>query len=135
MLKFRDGTRKNEKHLITQKNLHKAKQQVDWCIIGALLVLGRATGKFGLTRLTTTRTWGSHHLPPYSILCGCPRGPHPNGILSQDSQVGVSKLLKLGLPSGSPKIAKVGTPVILGPHNFAYRPPIEMNLKEICSPC
>ncbi len=40
---------------------------------------------------------GSHHLPPYSILCASPRGPHPNGILSQDSQVGVLKLPKLGL--------------------------------------
>jgi len=40
---------------------------------------------------------GSHHLPPYSILRASPRGPHPNGILSRDSQMGVSKLPKLGL--------------------------------------
>jgi hypothetical protein len=40
---------------------------------------------------------GSHHFPPYSILCASPRGPHPNGILSQDSQVGVSKFPNLGL--------------------------------------
>ncbi len=26
--------------------------------------------------------------PPYSILCASSRGPHPNGILSRDSQVG-----------------------------------------------
>jgi hypothetical protein len=26
----------------------------------------------------------------------------------------------------TPEIPKVGTPVTLGPHNFAYRPPIEM---------
>jgi hypothetical protein len=61
-------------------------------------VLGWTTGKLGLTKLTTARTWGSHHLPPYSILCASPRGPHPNGILSWDSQLGVLKLLKLGLP-------------------------------------
>jgi len=30
------------------------------------------------------------------------------------------------LPSGSPKIAKVGTPAILGAHNFACKPHIEM---------
>jgi hypothetical protein len=39
---------------------------------------------------------GSHHLPPYSILCASPRGPHPNGILSWDSQMGVPKFSKLG---------------------------------------
>jgi hypothetical protein len=44
------------------------------------------------------RTWGSHHLPPYSTLCASPPGPHPNDFLSRDSQVGVSKLPKLGLP-------------------------------------
>jgi len=55
---------------------------------------------------------GSHHLPLYSILCASPRGPHPNGFLS--------------LPSGSPEIAKVGTLMTLGPHNFVCRPLIEM---------
>jgi hypothetical protein len=40
---------------------------------------------------------GSHHLPPYSVLCASPRGPHPNGFLSRDSQVGVPKLQQLGL--------------------------------------
>ncbi len=35
---------------------------------------------------------GSHHLPPYSIICAPPWVPHPNGFLSQDSQVGVPKL-------------------------------------------
>ncbi len=41
---------------------------------------------------------GSHHLPPYNIVCAFPWGPHPNGVLSQDSQVGVPKLPKVGLP-------------------------------------
>jgi hypothetical protein len=40
---------------------------------------------------------GSHHLPPYSILCTSLRGPHPNGFLFWDSQRGVSKLLRLEL--------------------------------------
>jgi hypothetical protein len=39
---------------------------------------------------------GSHHLPPYSILCDSPRGWHPNGHF-------VSGLP--GLPRGSPEIA------------------------------
>ncbi len=40
---------------------------------------------------------GDHHLLPYSILCASPRGPHPNDILSLDSQMGVPKFPKLGL--------------------------------------
>jgi len=38
---------------------------------------------------------GSHHLPPYSILCVTPREPHPNGTFSRDSQGGVPKLSRL----------------------------------------
>jgi hypothetical protein len=40
---------------------------------------------------------GSHHFPPYSILCVWPRSQHPNVILSRDSQVRVPKFSKLGL--------------------------------------
>jgi hypothetical protein len=40
---------------------------------------------------------GSHHLPPYSIFCSSPWGPHPNDFLSWDSQVGVPKFSQLGL--------------------------------------
>jgi hypothetical protein len=41
---------------------------------------------------------GSHHLPPYSILCSSARRLHPNGSFSRDSQSGVSKLSQFGLP-------------------------------------
>jgi len=41
---------------------------------------------------------GSHHLPPYSILCDFPPHLHPNGSFSQDSQSGVPKLSRFGLP-------------------------------------
>ncbi len=40
----------------------------------------------------------SHHLPPYSILCNSPRRLHPNGSFSRDSQVGVPKLSRVGVP-------------------------------------
>jgi len=40
---------------------------------------------------------GSHHLPPYSILCITLWHPHPNGFLSQDSQGGILKLSRFGL--------------------------------------
>jgi hypothetical protein len=42
---------------------------------------------------------GSHHLPPYSILCASPWHLHPNGFLSWDSQKGVLKLSRFGLPT------------------------------------
>jgi len=41
---------------------------------------------------------GSHHLPPYNILCVAPPHPHPNGFYSQDSQGGVPKLSQNWIP-------------------------------------
>jgi hypothetical protein len=41
---------------------------------------------------------GSHHLPPYSILCSFAWRLHPNGTFSRDSQGGVPKLSRFGLP-------------------------------------
>jgi hypothetical protein len=40
----------------------------------------------------------SHHLPPYIILCIAPSHPHLNDFYSRDSQRGVSKLSRFGLP-------------------------------------
>jgi hypothetical protein len=60
-------------------------------------MLGQAMGELGLTWLTTARTWGSHHLPPYSIFCSFPPHLHPNGSFSRDSQNGVLKLSRFGL--------------------------------------
>ncbi len=39
-----------------------------------------------------------HHHTPYSILCVRPREWHPNGSFSQDSQSGVPKLSRVGVP-------------------------------------
>ncbi len=40
---------------------------------------------------------GSHHLPPYSLLCTSTPQPHPNGTFSWDSRSGVPKLSRFGL--------------------------------------
>jgi hypothetical protein len=40
MLELQDGTRKIDKHLITHMDLHKTKQQVGSCMVGAFMVLG-----------------------------------------------------------------------------------------------
>jgi len=60
-------------------------------------VLGRTIGNSDTQDSPRPGLGGSHHLPPYSILYTSPWGPHPKGFLSQDSQVGVLKLPKLGL--------------------------------------
>ncbi len=40
---------------------------------------------------------GSHHLPPYNILCSFTQRLHPNDFFSRDSQGGVPKLSRFGL--------------------------------------
>ncbi len=66
-------------------------------MVWAPLVLGRATGNTDTQDSPRPGLGGSHHLPPYSILCTSPRDPHPNGFLSRDSQVGVPKSPRLRL--------------------------------------
>jgi hypothetical protein len=61
------------------------------------LVLGQATGNMDSLDSPRPGLRGSHHLPPYSILCITPLHPHPNGFYSRDSQGGVPKLSQFGL--------------------------------------
>jgi hypothetical protein len=61
-------------------------------------VLGRATGNTDTQDSSRPGLGGSHHLPPYSILCSSPRRLHPNGYFSRDSRVGVPKSRQMGLP-------------------------------------
>jgi len=62
-------------------------------------------------------------LPAWGSPCASPRGPHPNGILSQDSQVGVPKLPKLGLPW------------LWGPITLCADLWLKWGLKQSYSPC
>jgi hypothetical protein len=55
-------------------------------------------GNLGFTKLTTAQTQGKPSLLPYSILCITLQHLRLNGILSQDSQRGVPKLSRFGLP-------------------------------------
>jgi hypothetical protein len=61
-------------------------------------VLGRATGNTDTQDSPRPGLRGSHHLPPYSILCSSPWRLHPNGYFSRDSRVGVPKSRQMGLP-------------------------------------
>ncbi len=60
-------------------------------------MLGQATGNTDTQDSPRPGLGGSHHLPPYSILCSSPRRLHPNGYFSRDSQVGVPKSSQMGL--------------------------------------
>jgi hypothetical protein len=86
-------------------------------------MLGRATGNTNTLNSPRLGLGGSRHLPPYSILCASPQGPHPNGFLSWDSQVGVLKLPKLGVP-------QLWNPITLRT-NLGSR----CDLKQSCSSC
>ncbi len=61
-------------------------------------MLGQATGNTDSFDSPRPEFGGSHHLPPYSILCITPPHPHPNGFYSRDSQGEVPKLSWFGLP-------------------------------------
>jgi len=61
-------------------------------------VLGQATGNTDSFDSPWPGLEGSHHFPPYNILCVTPPHLHSNGFYSQDSQGGVSKLSRFGLP-------------------------------------
>ncbi len=87
------------------------------CIVATPLVVGQTTGNTNTQDSPRPGLGGSHHLPPYSILCTSPQGLHPNGFSL------------LGLPSGSLEIAPSGTLATLKPHNFASRPQIEVQSK------
>jgi hypothetical protein len=63
----------------------------------SLLVLGQATGNTDSLDSPWLGFGGSHHLPPYNILCVTLRRLHPNDFLSRDSQSGVPKLSRFGL--------------------------------------
>ncbi len=66
-------------------------------MVGALLVQGQTTRNLDSLNSPRLGLRGSHHLPPYSIFCSFPLGPHPNGFSSWDPQVGVLKFPHLGL--------------------------------------
>jgi len=62
------------------------------------LSVGTSHGHFDTQDSPRPGLGGSHHLPPYSILCVSPRRLHPNGSFSRDSQVRVPKLSRVGVP-------------------------------------
>ncbi len=63
----------------------------------SFLVLGQAMGNTDSLDSPWPGLGGSHHFPPYSVLCIAPQHSHSNGFQSRDSQGGVPKLSWFGL--------------------------------------
>jgi len=57
----------------------------------------QAMGKHALIKLSTAQTWGKPPPSPCSILYAWSHGLHPNVILSRDSQVRSTEILKIGI--------------------------------------
>jgi len=72
------------------------------------------------------RTWGSHHLPPYSILYSSPRELHPNGYFP-----GTPKLESRNCPETVP----VGVPGLCELITPDCRVWSRRRLNQSCSPC
>jgi hypothetical protein len=78
----------------------------------------QATNKHRLIRLTMARTWGKPSPSPlYYTMCLATR-PTPKCHFVPR------------LPSGSPEIPKIRTPITLEAHNFVCKPLIEVRFKE-----
>jgi hypothetical protein len=98
MLRLQDRTRKRDK-LLSYSLLHpkptnklvRTHSAPFWCWDKPRATLNSLDSP-------RPRLGGSHHLSPYSILCVTLRHLHPNGFYSRDSQGGVSKLSRFGLP-------------------------------------
>jgi hypothetical protein len=92
-------------------------------IVITVLVLGRGMRNSNTQDSSWPGLGGSHHLPPYNVLCASQGGSHPNGFFSWDSQVGVSKLQQFGLPWLWGRITSCSDMWS------------QWGLKQICSPC
>jgi len=78
-------TRKSGQAFLTHTGLHTTHPKwlvLSWSTFGA----GTATGNTDTQDSPQPGLGGSHHLPPYSILCATFRGLHPNGSFSWDSR-------------------------------------------------
>ncbi len=95
--KSRDQSRKRDQIIKLEsasKTNHKKVSQHS----GTPLGVGTSHGHFDTQDSPRPGFGGSHHLPPYSILCNSLPRLHPNGSFSWDSQVGIPKLSWVGVP-------------------------------------
>ncbi len=75
----------------------------------APLGVGTSHGHFDTQDSPRPRLGGSHHLPPYSILCTTTLRLHPNSFFSQDSQVESRNCPEI-VPVGVPRLQELISP-------------------------
>jgi hypothetical protein len=90
-------------------------------------VLGTSHGHFGPQNTPRPGLGGSHHLPPYSILCVTPRGLHSNGSLFPGTPKLESRNYPETVPVGVPELWTLITPDC---GVWSRR-----GLNQSCSPC
>jgi hypothetical protein len=82
------GLRRMTSESIIHMNLHRPNNKLVSAWLEEFWCTGKPHAYTNSQDSPRPKFGGSHHLPPYSILCAWPQGLHPNVILSQDSQVG-----------------------------------------------
>jgi hypothetical protein len=82
------GLRQMTSKLIIYTNLHKPNNKLVSVWLEHFWCTNEPRAYMDSQDSPQLRLGGSHHLPPYNILCAWPRGLHPNVILSRNSQVG-----------------------------------------------
>jgi hypothetical protein len=92
-IKLRRGTT----YLVTRSCI-KTNQQVGCFTFGITFGVGTSHRQQNSLDSPRPELGGSHHLPPYSVICACPWHLHPNGFLWWNYQGGVLKLSRFGLP-------------------------------------
>jgi hypothetical protein len=92
--KPRDSTRKRD-YLSLCESASKNQPQEVSLVFETPLGVGTSHGHLNTQDSPRPRLGGSHHLPPYSILCNSQWRLHPNGTNSWDSRNGVPKLSRL----------------------------------------
>jgi len=90
-------------NLFTQSDLHPTNHNLVNTMLQHLWCQDKPQATLDSQDSPRPKLKGSHHLPPYSILCASSQGPHPNG------------LFVLGFRKGSPETTKVGFSQLCGP--------------------
>jgi hypothetical protein len=91
------GLGKLTSNSITHMDLHKPNHKLVSAQLEPFWCIDEPRANTNSQNSLRPKLGGSHHLPPYNILCAWPWDQHPNVILSWDSQMGVPKFPKLGL--------------------------------------
>jgi hypothetical protein len=116
---FGMGTRNSDKH---QLLTWTCTNQTSWLVHNwSTLVHRQATGKHGLTRLTTTWTWGKPPPSPLWYTMCLTMGLTPKCHFVP------------GLPSANPKISTIGTCITLGPITLRVDLRWRWGMKKNCS--